>query len=84
MTREQRARAMGSSRLALVLEAGRRHGAPVYTFGCGVSQPRVIRDTEREARRAQALADPANYRRYLLDAEDLEWWQTEGRRRARR
>ena len=33
LTREQRARAMGSSRLALVLEAGRRHGAPVYTFG---------------------------------------------------
>ena len=41
------------------------------------------RDRARETRRAQALADPANYQRYLFDAQDLEWWQTEGRRRAR-
>lgn len=39
-------------------------------------------DAAREMRRAQALADPENYRRYLFDALDLAWWEREGRRRA--
>jgi len=40
------------------------------------------RDRARETRRAQALADPANYRTYLSDEQDLAWWESEGRARA--
>jgi len=41
----------------------------------------VAVDAARAARREQALADPNNFQRYLLD-EDMGWWFTEGRRRA--
>ena len=62
-----------SSRLAVRFEA-RQKLAKVSAEHTGAA--------ETEARR-RALADPANYQRYLFDAQDLEWWQTEGRRRAR-
>ena len=54
----------------------------VYRLGEeGARRSRAATGTrQREARRAQALADPANYRRYLLDAQDLAWWEAEGRR----
>ena len=39
-------------------------------------------DAAREERRERALADPANYKRYLKYAKDLKWWKEEGCARA--
>jgi len=30
------------------------------------------------------MADPDNYQRYLRSRADLDWWEAEGRARARR
>ena len=39
-------------------------------------------DAAREESRERALADPANYKRYLTYAKDLKWWKEEGCARA--
>ena len=39
-------------------------------------------DAARKRRRDRALRDSQNYKRYLTSAEDLAWWENEGRARA--
>ena len=39
-------------------------------------------DAASEGSRKRALADPANYKRYLKYAKDLKWWKEEGCARA--